>query len=241
MNYRQYNARLLAIWKKIYAAAKNQLDNFNDTNLSNQYADECRILLKETDKLAGVTACSKPSAAVRRYIKKWSGVLNNIRSLEIQKEEAKCTQPKPGNIVEIIGEFDMKGDIVITDPCYIDEWINPDNTQFTLYGDWSCSLWKCDPDTMRPGRKAKPFGHFAADSARVSVTCIDKCDNRCDIEKFVEERPDLACIVKRFDGKVCYEKHTTWYAYNGKWYRNEYLIVTGHGKPFCFTSAQTGF
>lgn len=91
----------------------------------------------------------------------------------------------------------FKGDIIITDPCYIFPEDSPELTPYlehdTIYGDWSC-------DTINESTK-KVIGKFCADSGRVCVISLK--DVLKYNPKFMETCPEYCrTIVKDFNGSI---------------------------------------
>ena len=101
-------------------------------------------------------------------------------------------------------EFDC--DIIITDPCYVDYgdrcFSEVDHIQNnTLYGDWSCHVWKanniseCTDDNV--------IGQFCADAGMVIVANYDQLKKiNPEAEKFADEHPWCATVIKGFKGIV---------------------------------------
>lgn len=249
MTDKQLDKQLTKLVRAMYRAEESEYNNFQNKELKQKYGKEyldifykIEALLKENDKPIDYW---RNLPVVKKHGKKSLEINKKIWKLTVLEEEAKCEGPKPAESFYIYDPFEINGDVIITDPCYIDKWIGCEHKRDTIYGDWSCSVWECDPDTLQVNSEEKPFGHFAADGAMVCVTPIDKSDNKDKIEKFAKERPDLACLIKNFNGKVNYEVRTRWYAYKGKWEKEDFLTITGIGtvknKPFAFTTYQTGF
>lgn len=163
--------------------------------------------------------------------------------LKIQEEESKCTEPKPEPFNETTETFSIKGDIVITDPCYIRKFVIPKHDRSTIYGDWGCHVWEFDPRVEeKPKKGTKPFGEFCADSASVCVTPMNK-EERKAVENWVKDHKWCATIIEDFDGTVEYIERVEYYAYNGQWEEERSLLIRGkgtkHGKPFGFITSQT--
>ena len=163
--------------------------------------------------------------------------------LERQEAESKCPQPKPEPREEVVETFDVDGDIIITDPCYIDEFINPSHSRSTLYGDWGCSVWSFDPTVGNmPKEGEKPFGEFCADSARVCVTVLGSYARK-KIENWLKGREWCATIIDGFKGKVEYIELVEYVAYDGEWVEDRSLRIRGtgvkDGKPYGFITSQT--
>jgi len=118
----------------------------------------------------------------------------------------------------------FKGDIIITDPCYIirkdrefkfdpnkeerdDDWakcnfgdnmealgINHYLTESTIWGDWSCTTYKT-------GTK-KVLGHFCADAGLVSVFLLEEVLKYNPDFDYHIKRPHTTTWIKNFDGDV---------------------------------------
>lgn len=248
MTDEQLNEQLTALWLKTLEAARNELANFDNPGLRMKYADEDHktyLKLEQLEKDNGKPwDYYKSLPVVKEKGESLYTVFREIRRLERLEEEAKCPQPKPEGTVTLDSEFNMDGDIVITDPCYIEEWVRPEHSRDTIYGDWSCSVWECNGETMIPEKGAEPFGEFCADAGLVCVTHINKNCNRTALEDWFKTHSWCGCIINNFKGKVWYEIHRRWYAYKGNWEHDDKVIVCGRGvkdgKPFAFTTAQTG-
>ena len=127
---------------------------------------------------------------------------------------------------EVIKQMEFDGDIVITDPCYINDETNDPNWLFssvnhisnnTLYGDWSCTVWKAKDYKECTGDNE--IGEFCADSGMVIVadwTQIKKYNPKA--EKWVKDHDWCATVIKDFKGvvkMVCFEHEIT---YEEDWY-----------------------
>ena len=128
----------------------------------------------------------------------------------------------------------FKGDIIITDPCYIcpdDYW---DKSEYgrnltdvgfttaigrdTVYGDWSCTTYN--------SKTRRKIGSFCADAGMVCVALVD------DVKRL---RPDFTrfndwtnTVIKNFEGYVYFREH------NGE------VNVIGEGN-INFKTSQSGF
>jgi hypothetical protein len=115
----------------------------------------------------------------------------------------------------------FKGDIIITDPCYIDTkdyqiWDGKKVDIFsgnglselgftnyiwedTIYGDWSCITLNTD--------NGKKLGKFCADAGLVGVFLLDEILNFNPDFKypFNEYGVEWATLIKDFDGDIQYE------------------------------------
>lgn len=156
----------------------------------------------------------------------------------------------------------FKGDILITDPCYIckesnestqDDWetcdygsqfevfgIHTYMTHSTLYGDWSCTVYNKDTE--------KPIGEFCADAGLVSVFLLDEVRAyNPDIDNWIKEHPWCATVIKDFDGTVSFDIwHIQWALESdighhkaGEICKDDCLVVEGKGN-INFTTRQTG-
>ena len=183
----------------------------------------------------------------------WTGKELQKRCLELDKQiEDKIEQyhislikePRPENKIRTVDEFNVDGDIIITDPCYIRKYINPEHSRSTIYGDWSCAVWQCKKD-QDPEPNAKSFGEFCADSGMVCVTNIKGCENRDKIEQWVKDHKWCATIINNFKGKVKYIIRRVYFPYKKNWDYGDMLHIRGDGikdgKDFSFITSQTDF
>lgn len=180
---------------------------------------------------------------IKKNLDEMAELEHEYHMLEVREAESKCPQPKPESREEVVESFDVDGDIVITDPCYIDEFINPSHSRSTLYGDWGCSVWSFDPSVENmPKEGEKPFGEFCADSARVCVTVLGSYARK-KIENWLKGREWCATIIDGFKGKVEYIELIEYMAYDGEWVEDRSLRVRGtgikDGKPYGFITSQT--
>ena len=180
---------------------------------------------------------------IKETLEEMAGLEHEYYILKNREEEKKCPQPKPESREEVVESFDVDGDIIITDPCYIDEFINPSHSRSTLYGDWGCSVWSFDPSIEKAPKKGeKPFGEFCADSGQVCVTVLGSYARK-KIEGWLKGREWCATIIDGFKGKVEYVEVVEYSAYDGEWAEGRSLRVRGigvkNGKPYGFLTAQT--
>lgn len=150
----------------------------------------------------------------------------------------------------------FKGDIVITDPCYIEKFCTVSEytammTSTTYYGDWGCTVFRSS--VGRPGllrRDADIVGEFCADSGQVCVTPLKDITMANQAEAWLAEHPWCGTIIRGFTGYVTFMTHTTRMRTkhkdeNGKTicYNDIELRVRGEGdvggKAFAFESVQT--
>lgn len=180
---------------------------------------------------------------IKKNIEEMAALEHEYYVLKNREEEKKCPQPKPESREEVVESFDVDGDIIITDPCYIDEFINPSHSRSTLYGDWGCSVWSFDPTVEKAPKKGeKPFGEFCADSGQVCVTVLGSYARK-KIEEWLKGREWCGTIIDGFKGKVEYVEVVEYSAYKGEWAESRSLRVRGigvkDGKPYGFLTAQT--
>jgi len=112
----------------------------------------------------------------------------------------------------------FKGDIIITDPCYLhgpkDFWNQDDVDIFTgggienygftsyiwedtIYGDWSCTTINTDTQEV--------LGKFCADAGLVGVFLLDEVlKHNPDFNLHVNS-PWICTLIKDFDGDIQYE------------------------------------
>lgn len=110
----------------------------------------------------------------------------------------------------------FKGDIIITDPCYIfrdedwDKYCNNFNSSFikelgftsyiwedTIYGDWSCT-------TFEKGTRKK-LGTFCADAGLVGVFLLDEVLKYNPKFDYHINNPYTCTLIKNFDGDIEYD------------------------------------
>lgn len=141
-----------------------------------------------------------------------------------------------------IERFDIEGDIIITDPCYIKKYVHTTHNQDTYYGDWGCHVWETD-ETFKPSDDAETIGEFCADAAEVCVTDIRNAHDPDGLEKYLSEHSHVAFVLRGFKGIIEYVTNTVFFEYNGELLSEDVLIINGkgtvNGKPFCFTTRQT--
>lgn len=248
MTSKELDRKLAKLWKVNYENTQKELKHFRNKKLRKKYEEKARESYTELEALESANGLPwnyyKDLPIVKELGKPHADTIKEIQKLKTIEEESKCPGPKPETTVTIVETFKADGDIIITDPSYIYDWVYPEHTRDTIYGDWSCHVWECDPDTMKVESDTEAFGQFCADAGLVCVTDINTAHNRVMIEFFAKERPWCACIINGFKGKIWYEIHKNYYAYKGNWECDESLIVCGKGlkdgKPFAFTTLQTG-
>ena len=153
----------------------------------------------------------------------------------------------------------FKGDIIITDPCYImrqdhydeDEekcngyenmeklGINHYLVRDTIYGDWSCTTYNSDTK--------EEIGEFCADGGMVAVFLLDEVLKYNPNFDLYNTRPWTTTLIKDFDGEVEFEvirtegvyEDDTEYHKKGDTWVNKALHVIGKGN-INFETRQTG-
>lgn len=151
----------------------------------------------------------------------------------------------------------FKGDIIITDPCYIakdnDDWfkcetgenmeaLGFDNyiTSDTLYGDWSCTTYQYDighfdsNDILRY-EPIKEIGNFCADAGMVGVFLLEEVLKYNPNFDYHITKPWTTTLIKDFDGTVRFELMDDGFEDDEK-----QLVVVGKGN-INFLGYQTGF
>ena len=159
----------------------------------------------------------------------------------------------------------FKGDIIITDPCYImraehhgtkpltkNDWeyccygsmmevfgFTNYLCRDTIYGDWSCTTVNSDT-----GEK---LGEFCADAGLVAVFLLDEVLAYNPDFDYHIERPWTTTLIKDFDGEVEFvvkhiegvcEEDTDWWKKGDKW-EDDVVEVVGKGNVN-FVGYQTG-
>lgn len=151
----------------------------------------------------------------------------------------------------------FKGDIIITDPCYIDTddnklWDSPDIDIFegsgldnhgfsnyiwegTIYGDWSCTAFQLKEDAkalpieeITSSHIENTIGEFCADAGLVGVFLLDEVLAFNPKFDYHINRPWTTTLIKDFDGEIEYEV----------WEDEAYIRGTGN---INFVTRQTGF
>lgn len=139
----------------------------------------------------------------------------------------------------------FKGDIIITDPCYIikdnsNDWekcnFGEDMEELgiknylcrdTIYGDWSCTTFNSDTH--------EKIGEFCADAGMVAVFLLDEVLEYNPDFDWCETRPWTTTLIKDFDGEVDFDVD-----YTPNEYGESSLRVVGRGN-INFETKQTGF
>ena len=175
-------------------------------------------------------------------IKNWFELGTYDRQEQWEISRCKTAKPETNYKVDRTFIFDTDSDIIITDPCYITEWVGENHitsSRSTIYGDWSCSVYECENGKF-PKEGTKPFGHFCADAGLVCVENIRNCPKKNEILDWVKSHDWCATVINNFKGTVEYKIRTDYYAKNAKWNPTESLIVYSYGekdgKSFVFTA-----
>lgn len=162
----------------------------------------------------------------------------------------------------VIKEMEFDCDILITDPCYIipdDEWRSGyyilsgirSIQNSTLYGDWSCTVWKAN--NSKECTEANEIGEFCADAGLVVVADYNAVKLRYpEVEEFVNTHPWCATVIKGFKGTVkmlkvsrefihenSFEPDKVWGYKQGDKYLDESLELLGEGN-INWIARQTG-
>lgn len=139
----------------------------------------------------------------------------------------------------------FKGDIVITDPCYIIEDDNDSDWEKCMHGermenlgikhylcrDTICGNWFCTTYNSDTG---KVLGKFCADTGMVAVFLLDEVLAYNPNFKSWEECPLTTTLIKDFDGDiemkvVCrkgvYRNDGIWYKKGDKWEADSLSVV----------------
>ena len=155
--------------------------------------------------------------------------------------------------------MNFKGDIIITDPCYImrsehhgtkpiteDDWracgygenmevlgIHTYLTRNTIYGDWSCTTYNKDTE--------EKLGEFCADAGLVSVFLLDEVLKYNPDFDYHINKPWTTTLIKDFNGDITID--VVEYEYENEeteeMESDEEVRVIGTGNINFFTS-QTG-
>lgn len=152
-----------------------------------------------------------------------------------------------------IRSCEFNGDIVITDPHYINQKeAFGEETLFdgrglvntTFYGDWGCTVYRTPAKIGCIPSDALEIGKFCADSGMVCVVDLkDALNSFPEFESWLEERPWCGTIIRNFVGTVTFmtQKHKE--KYDGHVYEYTELRVRGDGLidglPVSFESIQT--
>lgn len=107
----------------------------------------------------------------------------------------------------------FKGDIIITDPCYICKDGDWNKCRFgkrmdilgiknyicrgTIYGDWSCTTYNSKTNEV--------IGQFCADAGMVAVFLLDEVLKYNPDFDYHTKRPWTTTLIKDFDGEVDFE------------------------------------
>lgn len=149
----------------------------------------------------------------------------------------------------------FKGDIIITDPCYIirknnelteDDWEACNFGEYmealgiehylcrdTIYGDWSCTTFRTENDEV--------LGEFCADAGLVAVFLLDEVLKYNPDFDYHKERPWTTTLIKDFDGEIELDAVPVTYKDedNGEEYEDYEVRAIGTGNINFYTT-QTG-
>ena len=161
---------------------------------------------------------------------------------------------------KVMQEMKFDGDILITDPCYIENKITDQDRRFphvrfiansTVYGDWSCHVWKANDYTECITDNV--IGRFCADDGMVIVADYNQIkEYNPEVEQWVKEHRWCATVIKGFKGTVQmifyereyvhaydWEADKTWGHKKGDTYVDRSLELHGKGN-INWIGAQTG-
>lgn len=126
-------------------------------------------------------------------------------------------------LIENLHKCHIRGDVVITDPCYLVHgymfdgccnWmtalsimdLNPFIQTSTIYGDWSCTTYDCTH--IKNGGTNQPIGEFWADSGMVCVCELSNLlSKNPSFEQWIKEHDWCITVIKNFDGEVQINKY----------------------------------
>ena len=136
----------------------------------------------------------------------------------------------------------FKGDIIITDPCYICKEKDWEKCEYgenmealgiynyicenTIVGDWSCTTFNTDTN--------EPIGEFCADAGMVAVFLLDEVLQYNPGFDYHINKPWTTTLLKGFDGEVdfefvhtegIYEEDTPWAKKGEHWEEDEVQVV----------------
>jgi len=143
---------------------------------------------------------------------------------------------------ECIAEQTFSGDIVITDPTYLNLCGSPEDIQkrigkkgivsTTFYGDWGCTVYRTDTSVGHILKRHKEIGRFCADSGQVCVMKMEDALKYCsDFDNWLKEHDWCGTIIRWFDGKVRFMTKTNIEKMpDGKTFKDVELHVRGDGR-----------
>lgn len=160
----------------------------------------------------------------------------DFRHLHERRAQQLFPKPEIPPPDRLIKSFHISGDILITDPCYIEDWITPQNVEWTLCGDWSCELIKGTDEVI---------GMFGADGGQVSVTNLTGDHNENGLKNWASKNMWLGTVIEGFEGDIEYFEHYGEYEWWGGWFPEKALVIRGkgtkNGHPYEFHSRVVGF
>lgn len=159
---------------------------------------------------------------------------------------------------ECLGSRHFRGDIVITDPCYLLHgkgasgdvsdamaWCSRVGLESrTFYGDWGCTVYRTLNDVWQVDDGDEELGHFTADAGEVCVVPLDEVRKTYPgFESWLDKHRWCGAVIRNFDGLVrLMAQHETRY-YDDKPYTDTELRVRGDGlidgEESMFESIQT--
>lgn len=246
--------KLIKLSKKQLNAIKNAVDCFDNVNLRKKYYKEYENL----GYVMGDIVCDESivgknfdpddylssNPRIQEITEEIYDLFEKYHEMVLDEESKKCKKPRPDSYEEVTDSFEIEGDIVITDPCYLENQVKttPTHTRGTIYGDWGCSVWTFNPQEVdKPNYTNEPTGVFCADSGKVCVTALSKDE----IKKLKKWKPSEWCvtIIEGFKGKVQYIELVEFIPVGGEWQENRSLLLRGkgtkNGEPFAFETCQT--
>ena len=160
---------------------------------------------------------------------------------------------------ETSAERKFEGDIIITDPCYLDGNLKVDDWQAfvtpiiaeggmmsrTYCGDWGCTTYEFPNDCIIIPKDAKIIGKFCADAGMVCVVELDKVlEKNPNFKDWIAKHDTCVTVIKGFSGYVKFLKHTEKKTFgDGTPYDSIELRIRGEGtkdgQSFCFETKQT--
>lgn len=123
----------------------------------------------------------------------------------------------------VLQEIEFDCDILITDPGYVTTSENRSLPNYikhitndTLYGDWSCHVWKASD--YSECIEENVLGQFCADGGLVTVADWKEVKmHNPEAEKWVKEHDWCATVIKGFKGTVQMVRFDKEYEYGHDW------------------------
>lgn len=153
-------------------------------------------------------------------------------------------------------KYSFDGDVLITDPCYIN--FNRDFDAMerfcgehglisrTYYGDWGCEVVRTDSRAIgRNVRRGPKIGEFCADGGMVCVLDMkDVVEVDPNFPKWIEEHSWCACVIHGFKGDIKLVRKDRYEHFTDKQgVRHDYVDteLRVHGDGSCGTSKKFSF